>query len=168
MLSLFCYNLFFEKSAGLHWNRLQKTFTQKCFVPSMIESGQVAKWPILEKKQTVSTVYYNMHMKYKGKRDYKIWSVCLENVALNKAAWQKNPYLNDEFNASLAVDGKKTNLSIWECVVSSYDRTAEWRVDLNGVLSIHHILIQYAKNKPVWGMFFHIFWKNMYHFSVIY
>nr|XP_022307734.1 uncharacterized protein LOC111113736 [Crassostrea virginica] len=77
-----------------------------------------------------------------------VWTY--ENVALHKTAWQTNQYLNDAFNASLAVDGKKTNLSIWECVVSSYGKTAEWRVDLNGVLSIHHILIQYAQNNPVW------------------
>ena len=43
-------------------------------------------------------------------RLYK-YSICLENVALHKTAWQKHPYLNDELSASLAVDGKKSNLS---------------------------------------------------------
>lgn len=83
--------------------------------------------------------------------------VCLENLALHKTAWQNNPYLNDAFSASLAVDGKKPNISQWgrECVASNNDRTAEWRVDLNGVLSIHHIVIQYVRNKPVWGIYFY-------------
>ena len=85
------------------------------------------------------------------------YHVCLENMALHKTAWQSNPYLNDGLSASLAVDGKKTKLSTWggDCVVSSNVRTAEWRVDLNGVLSIHHIFIQYVQNKPVWGIYFY-------------
>ena len=79
----------------------------------------------------------------------------LENVALHKPAWQKHPYLNNAYNASLAVDGRKTNLYEYggECVASSYDSTAEWRVDLKGVLSIHHIAIQYSQNEPVWGKY---------------
>ena len=78
-------------------------------------------------------------------------------MALHKSAWQTNPYLNDEFSASLAVDGKKTNLSQWggECVASSNNGTAEWRVDLKDVLSIHHIVIHYVRNKPVWGIYFY-------------
>ena len=78
---------------------------------------------------------------------------CLENVALHKPAWQKHPYLNNAFSASLAVDGRKTNLYQYggECVSSSYGSTAEWRVDLKGVLSIHHIAIQYSQDEPVWG-----------------
>ena len=90
-------------------------------------------------------------------------------MALHKTALQTNPYLNDKFSAALAVDGKKTKLSKWggECVASDYGSTAEWRVDLNGVRSIHHILIQYAQHNPVWGMYFHIYWKHLYHLSVI-
>ena len=82
--------------------------------------------------------------------------VRLENVALHKAAWQKHPYLNDQYNASLAVDGRKENLSPWggDCVLSGRSETAEWRVDLKSVLSIHHILIQHAQNNRVWGMYF--------------
>ena len=78
-------------------------------------------------------------------------------MALHKTAWQNNPYLNDELSASLAVDGKKSKLSQWggECVASNNARTAEWRVDLNGVLSIHQIVIQYAQNKPVSGIYFY-------------
>ena len=76
-------------------------------------------------------------------------------MALHKTAWQNNPYLNDELSASLAVDGKKTKLSKWggECVASDYGSTAEWRVDLKDVLSIHHVVIQYVQNKPVWGIY---------------
>ena len=90
-----------------------------------------------------------------------ISSVCLENVALHKTSWQMNPYLKDEFSASLAVDGKKTNLFQWggECVASGIGRTAEWRVDLNGVISIHHIVIQYVQNKPVWGIYFYVLYS---------
>ncbi|XP_022307739.2 uncharacterized protein LOC111113742 [Crassostrea virginica] len=75
-----------------------------------------------------------------------------ENVALHKAAWQQNPPLNNQYNASLAVDGRKENLSPWggECVLSGRSETAEWRVDLKSVLSIHHILIQYAQINRVW------------------
>ena len=79
----------------------------------------------------------------------------LENVALHKPAWQKYPYVNNAFGASLAVDGRKTNLNEYggQCVASSYGSTAEWRVDLKGVLSIHHISIQYSQNEPVWGKY---------------
>nr|XP_022309642.1 receptor-type tyrosine-protein phosphatase mu-like isoform X2 [Crassostrea virginica] len=81
---------------------------------------------------------------------FVVWTY--ENIALHKPAWQLNPYKNDEFNASLAVDGQKKNLSQWggECVASEYGRKAEWRVDLTGIRSIHHIAIQYVQNKPVW------------------
>nr|XP_022307726.1 protein jagged-1b-like [Crassostrea virginica] len=79
-----------------------------------------------------------------------VWA--FENVALHKFAWQQNPYRNNVFNASLAVDGRKTNLSIWggECVSSGYGETAKWRVDLKDIFSIHHIVIQYAYNEQVW------------------
>nr|XP_022307738.1 uncharacterized protein LOC111113741 [Crassostrea virginica] len=81
---------------------------------------------------------------------FVVWTY--ENIALHKPAWQLHPYKNDEFNASLAVDGQKKNLSQWggECVASDFGRTTEWRVDLNGIRSIHHIVIQYVQNKPVW------------------
>ena len=84
--------------------------------------------------------------------------LCLENVALHKPAWQSHPYHGNAFGASLAVDGRKTNLSEYggECVASRYGSTAEWRVDLKSVLSIHHIAIQYSQNEPVWGKYFFI------------
>ena len=82
--------------------------------------------------------------------------ICLENIALHKAAWQQNPFYHHKFNASLAVDGRKGNLSPWggECVASSHNKTAEWRVDLESVLSIHHIVLQYTQQKTVWGIYF--------------
>ena len=79
----------------------------------------------------------------------------LENVALHKSAWQKHPLGNDEPNALLAVDGRIKDLSFQggECVKSGKSKTAEWRVDLKNVLSIHHIVMQYSQSKPVWGMY---------------
>ena len=77
-------------------------------------------------------------------------------MALHKSAWQQHPYGSAELNALLAVDGRKKDLSIrgGECVTShNYKTTVEWRVDLKNVLSIHHIVMQYAQSKPVWGMY---------------
>lgn len=74
-----------------------------------------------------------------------------ENVALNKPAWQYNTA--SFYDAGLAVDGHKTDLHAWQCTLSKYGYlTAEWRVDLEGVLSIHHIFIQYRTDNHVWGM----------------
>ena len=52
------------------------------------------------------------------------------------------------------MDGKKSNLDLYggECTASAFIKsTAEWRVDLGHVQSIHHIFIQYATNNTVWG-----------------
>ena len=75
-------------------------------------------------------------------------------MALHKPAWQQHPFGSDELNALLAVDGRIKDLSIrgGECVASgNYKKTAEWRVDLKNVFSIHHIVMQYSQSKPVWG-----------------
>lgn len=75
-----------------------------------------------------------------------------ENIALHKTAWQKDTVFGN--TAGRAVDGLKSSLSIWgsDCVTSWYNRTAEWRVDLGTVVSIHHIFIQYATNNLPWGI----------------
>ena len=57
--------------------------------------------------------------------------------------------------ADRVVDGRYTDL--WwnggQCAVSLYGQTtAEWRVGLGAVRSIHHIVIQYATDNDVWGI----------------
>ena len=67
----------------------------------------------------------------------------LENVALNKPAWQDDIF---NFTAHMAVDGRKSRLTVYggDCTTSDFKNTTEWRVDLENILSIHHILIQFA------------------------
>nr|XP_022305736.1 uncharacterized protein LOC111112506 isoform X2 [Crassostrea virginica] len=87
------------------------------------------------------------------------WAVLLclsvqayENLALHQPAWQSST-LRSYTGADGAVDGLYTNLSLWgrQCAVSDWDQTtAEWRVDLGGVRSIHHIVIQYATGNVLW------------------
>ena len=66
------------------------------------------------------------------------------NVALNKPAWQDDDIFN--FTAHKAVDGRKSSLTVYgeDCANSDRKNTTEWRVDLGNILSIHHILIQFA------------------------
>lgn len=77
----------------------------------------------------------------------------LENIAINKTAWQQYNYSNYRWEAEFAVDGKKLDLSAngGQCAVSSGRATAEWRVDLGEVYSIHHIFIQYRTDNTPWG-----------------
>ncbi|XP_078330375.1 uncharacterized protein LOC144624445 [Crassostrea virginica] len=87
-----------------------------------------------------------------------IWTVLLclsvqayENLALHQPAWQSSTYLSN--TADRAVDGQCTDLA-WnggQCALSEWGQTAEWRVDLGAVRSIHHIVIQYATGNRVWG-----------------
>ena len=55
------------------------------------------------------------------------------------------------------MDGRYTDLG-WEggqCAVSDdYQTTAEWRVDLGAVKSIHHVFILYATDHEVLGIVF--------------
>ena len=75
-------------------------------------------------------------------------SVLKENLALRKPFWEdqewKDP--NVEWRGGNAVDGLYTNRSAAgdQCVISENGRrTATWRVDLGGVVSISHIDIYY-------------------------
>ena len=78
-----------------------------------------------------------------------------ENLALKRPAWQPAPYnYTPGWGADKTVDGLYTNLSPlgYQCAICANGNSkAEWRVDLGGVFSIHHILIQYRTDNIAWG-----------------
>lgn len=85
-----------------------------------------------------------------------------ENIALNKPTHQDFPYgtnkkITEELiQASNAVDGLKSNLSIWggQCVTSGNEKqTATLWVNLGSILSIHHITIFFRTGNAPWGMY---------------
>ncbi|XP_078330393.1 uncharacterized protein LOC144624461 [Crassostrea virginica] len=86
------------------------------------------------------------------------WAVLLysyvqayENLALLKPAWQSSTFWSD--TADRAVDGLYTDLSEdgGQCAASNLgQKTAEWRVDLGHVHSIHHIAIHYMPDSTTW------------------
>ncbi|XP_065928515.1 multiple epidermal growth factor-like domains protein 10 isoform X6 [Magallana gigas] len=69
------------------------------------------------------------------------------NVALNKPAYLQYPWYSysDTYDASNAVDGRKSNLSWYggQCAVSGSGQTATWWVDLTSIHSIHNITIYF-------------------------
>lgn len=80
---------------------------------------------------------------------------CYVNIALNKPTYQQYPFSlgNDTFDASNAVDGRKSDLR-WDngqCTVSASKQRATWRVNLTTIHSIHHITIYYMTNNVTWG-----------------
>ena len=80
-----------------------------------------------------------------------------ENLALKKPTYQQDPvHWHDWslFEASNAVDGLKSNLSIsgGQCVLTTGGETATWWVNLNSICSIHHVTIYYMTNNALWGM----------------
>ncbi|XP_056002109.1 multiple epidermal growth factor-like domains protein 11 [Ostrea edulis] len=84
-----------------------------------------------------------------------VFSYAYENIALNKPAWQLHQYGEDaKSDASNAVDGLKSDLRAWggQCIVSAnYQQITTWRVDLEDILSIHHITIHYRTDNAAWG-----------------
>lgn len=81
----------------------------------------------------------------------------LENIALNKSAWQLYSYegiIGDIRSASKAIDGLKTDMSIsgQQCTLSAYSKyEAMLRVDLGAILGIHSITIYYRTDNVQWG-----------------
>ncbi|XP_056003601.1 multiple epidermal growth factor-like domains protein 10 [Ostrea edulis] len=89
------------------------------------------------------------------KQDFKAANNFQDNIAFNKPAWQLHQFIPDDdfFNASNAVDGRKSDLRAWrgQCAISDNDqRTATWRVDLQNILSIRHITIYYRTENAAW------------------
>eukprot|EP00105_Crassostrea_gigas_P004906 XP_011418275.1 PREDICTED: protein draper isoform X1 [Crassostrea gigas] len=76
------------------------------------------------------------------------------NVALNKPAYQQYPLTGvDTFDASNAVDGRKSDLSIsgGQCAASNWKQTATWWVNLTTIHSIHNITIYFRTDNKPWG-----------------
>nr|XP_011430630.2 uncharacterized protein LOC105330569 isoform X1 [Crassostrea gigas] len=85
-------------------------------------------------------------------------SLCYVNVALNKPAYQQNPFKQNDStgDASNAVDGLKSDLTRngGQCVVSAGKETATWWVNLTSIHSIHHITIYFMTDNRAWGTSF--------------
>lgn len=85
--------------------------------------------------------------------------ICLvENIALNKPAYQQYPHTGDKSmvgKATNAVDGLKSDRSAWggQCVVSEKRKhSATWWVDLTSVSCISHVKVYYMTGNVEWGM----------------
>ena len=83
--------------------------------------------------------------------------ILIVNLAFNKPTYQEYRYMGVSENmtqSSNAVDGLKSNLSVWgeQCVISDvHKRTATWWVNLTKIHSIHQIIIYYRTENGDWG-----------------
>ncbi|XP_061180690.1 multiple epidermal growth factor-like domains protein 10 [Saccostrea echinata] len=76
------------------------------------------------------------------------------NIALGKLAWQQYQYRTQPWGADKAVDGLYSVRSAagGQCTISGNQKqTATWRVDLGGVLSVHHITIYFRTDDVAWN-----------------
>ena len=84
-----------------------------------------------------------------------------ENFVLNKPTWPLHliPYTSSSeyaqsWTSDKAVEGLKKDLTAFrrQCTISvDYKTTAEWRVDLGDIFSVHHIVIYYRTEKSKQG-----------------
>jgi hypothetical protein len=79
----------------------------------------------------------------------------IENIAFHKQTWQSNPFNEeDRFDASNAVDGLRSDLGYrgGQCAISmDKQEVATWRVDLEDIRNISHIIIYYRTENSVFG-----------------
>lgn len=95
--------------------------------------------------------------------------ICKENLALKKPTWQMYPWpdLTRDFGSEIAVDGLYSDRGTGggQCTFNNDGRyTAEWRVDLGGVVSISYIDIYYRTDNQ--SMVYTYFLNKMRRFRV--
>ncbi|XP_078329144.1 uncharacterized protein LOC111112849 isoform X3 [Crassostrea virginica] len=88
---------------------------------------------------------------------FYMFSYAFENIALQKPSYQRHRYENIQealTKASNAVDGEKSNLSVWggQCVISDINKQSAllW-VNLTSILSIDHITIYFRTENKMWA-----------------